>query len=268
MASHTYYFKDVTLLITHYNRSNSLERLLGTFKEKNCHFEEVIVSDDASKDEHFSALIALQELYQFKLITTPVNKGLGNNINKGQQAVKTGFTLYVQEDFVPTDFFVEHFKDALDIMTEDKKWDYIRFYSYSPYPYLKEYKKGFFEMIYKPWYLNTRKIYCYTDHPHIRRSNFLDKFGKYEEDKKLDKTEYYMSISFIQKKGKALFYNGGKKLFEHLNSADEPSSWQRKNWRQKKNFLISSLRYVYRQVRYNYDILFWRKKLADADPFK
>jgi hypothetical protein len=69
--------------------------------------------------------------------------------------------------------------------------------------------------------------------------------------------------SFIQKK--ALFYNGEKNLFEQQNSPDEHSSWQRKNWRQKKNGLISFLRYGYRQIKYNYDIFFWRKKINEIN---
>ena len=37
------------------------------------------------------------------------DSGLGNNINKGQDAVKTPLTLYVQEDFTPAAIFPESF---------------------------------------------------------------------------------------------------------------------------------------------------------------
>ena len=80
-------FNNVSLLITHYNRSRSLERLLKTFSNQHIHFGEIIVSDDGSKQEHLDLIHYLQQQYHFRLVTTPVNKGLGNNINKGQDAV-------------------------------------------------------------------------------------------------------------------------------------------------------------------------------------
>ena len=91
-----YCFPQVTLLITHYNRSNSLQRLLISLIEQDCTFGEIIVSDDSSTPEHQAKLKQLQTIYTFKLIGTIQNKGLGNNINKGQDAVtkpytKTGF---------------------------------------------------------------------------------------------------------------------------------------------------------------------------------
>src|SRR3954471_7740202 len=92
-------FPGVTLLITHYNRSGSLERLLSKMKELNCHFDEIVVSDDGSKLKHYEKLEALQATHKFTLVPTLVNKGLANCINKGQDAVKTPYTLYIQEDF-------------------------------------------------------------------------------------------------------------------------------------------------------------------------
>ncbi len=107
-------YPDVTLLITHYNRSSSLERLLHAFQTLQCSFGGIVVSDDGSKPEHQEKLRALQQQYNFNLVTTPQNRGLGNNINKGQDAVTTTYTLYVQEDFEPSSIFPEHFKDALN----------------------------------------------------------------------------------------------------------------------------------------------------------
>ncbi len=94
-------YKDVTLLITHYNRSSSLERLFRSFRDMGVWFEDVVVSDDKSREEHLERIRALQKEFDFRLITTPENRGLGHNINKGQDAVKTPYTLYIQEDFVP-----------------------------------------------------------------------------------------------------------------------------------------------------------------------
>ncbi|PIQ20084.1 MAG: glycosyl transferase family 2 [Cytophagales bacterium CG18_big_fil_WC_8_21_14_2_50_42_9] len=253
-----YNFRDVTLLITHYNRSSSLERLLKTFKELNCVFDDIVVSDDGSKPEHIKALQALTNTYKFRLITTPKNKGLGNNINKGQEAVTTPYTLYVQEDFVPTALFPDKFVKAVDIMNRESKWDIIRFYAYGPYSYMKPYDEDFSEMYIKPWFTKTAKIYVYSDHPHLRRSNFLTKFGKYAEGIKGDRTEYRMCITFIQKHGQGLFYNKYKELFLQKNSEDEPTTMTRSSLSRTKNPFISVIRQVYRQARYNFDIHFMR----------
>ena len=251
MEGNQYYFKEVTLLITHYNRSNSLERLLSAFKNENCRFEKMIISDDASKPEHLEKIKNLQKDYSFKLITAEKNAGLGNNINKGQDAVKTPYTLYVQEDFVPTEEFAANFKKAYEIMKEKPELDIARFYAYFKYPYLKPLKDGFSEMIFKSWFPGYMKFYFYSDHPHLRRSNFFEKFGRYAEGINSDKTEYRMCISFIRKKGKGLFYDKFKTLFLQVNSSQEPTTAShRANWRTDKNGLVLMMRALYLQVKY------------------
>ena len=247
-------FNDVSLLITHYNRSLSLERLLKAFKEQNVVFAEIVVSDDASKPEHQQYMQELKKTYDFRLVSGSKNGGLANNLNKGQDAVKTPYTLYVQEDFVPLESFLPHLADALDLMKEDASIDLARFYSNQIYPYLKPYKKGFSEVLYRPWYLNPHKIYNYTDLPNLHRSNFFDKFGYFKEGIKSDRAEYLMCISFIQNKGKAIFYDDFHGLFKHINSDDEPSTVARGGWRQSNNFLMPFVKWAYRTLKYNYDI--------------
>ena len=258
MDHSSHHFKEITLLITHYNRSKSLARLLSHFRKLNCSFGDIIVSDDGSKPEHLSELENLKSEYLFQLITTPANKGLGNNINKGQDAVKTPYTIYVQEDFLASTEFTTHLLDAFEFMEERKDLDIVRFYAYYKYPYLVPYKKGFSEMKIPPSAMNYTKIYFYSDHPHLRRSSFLEKFGRYAEGLKVDKTEYNMCIHFIQKKGKGLFYDDFKGLFDQVNSEAEPSTVIRSNWTQSKNPFIKILRDLYRQVKYNYDLKFSR----------
>jgi glycosyltransferase involved in cell wall biosynthesis len=251
-----YFFPEVTLLITHYNRSASLHRLLSKFAELNCTFGEIIISDDGSEAHHLSQINSLQQRFNFKLVGSVKNEGLGKNLNKGQLAATLPLTLYVQEDFVPTDLFPSHFKDALGFMDARKELDLIRFYAYFPYPYLKPYQSGFSEMIIAPWQWKYRKIYAYSDHPHLRRSTFLTKFGKYHEGIRGDRTEYRMCLSFIQKKGCGLFYESYKTLFTQINPDSEPSTMTRSNLSQSNQLLIRVMRDVYRQIKYNFDIVF------------
>lgn len=254
----TYYFPGVTLLITHYNRSSSLERLLTRFRNLGCRFDDIVVSDDGSKPEHQEKLKALQHVFNFRLITAAKNGGFAANMNKGQDAVKTPYTLYVQEDFEVKDAFPPHLQDALQFMNEDKSMDYVRFWSFYRYPTLRPFGKGFSLTKYSPWNLNHRKFFMYSDNPHLRRSNFLEKFGRYQEDIDGNISEYRMSISFIQKKGKGLFYNDYEALFEHKNSTDEPSSFKRSKWRQSENPLSRFIRWLY--LKYKFAKCWWEVK--------
>ncbi|WP_158795384.1 glycosyltransferase family 2 protein [Pedobacter sp. L105] len=250
------HFEKVTLLITHYNRSKSLERLLEAFSGLGCSFEEIVVSDDGSKPEHLDYIKELKLKYDFTLVTVPKNKGLGNNINKGQDAVKTEYTFYVQEDFVPLKDFLVNFQNGVKIIEEDKEVDTIRYYSYINYPDLVPFRDGFSLMVFDPWSLNIDKITMYSDHPHLRRSNFLTKFGRYPEMKNPEKTEYDMMVSFIKRKGKAYFFDNYKLLMEPINSSTEPSTMERNFWRNNDGVFLKSARFVYRQMKFHYFYFF------------
>jgi glycosyltransferase involved in cell wall biosynthesis len=249
-------FPTITLLVTHYNRSQSLERLLQAFNKQDIEFGDIVVSDDGSKPEHLNRLKEFSSKYNFKLVTTPQNKGLGNNINKGQDAVQTPYTLYVQEDFDPFDGYSKHLTNALSILDERKDVDVVRFYAYFKYPYLKPFRNGFSEMVFKIWYPGHKKFHVYSDHPHLRRTSFFTKFGRYTEGIKGDRTEFLMNISFIKKKGKAMFYEDFKGVFDQVNSSDEPSTMTRGDLRQSNNPLIAIARNIYRNVKHTWEVLF------------
>jgi len=252
-------FKSVTLLITHYNRSQSLLRLLKSFAGQQIAFGGIVVSDDGSKPEHIENIKSFQQEYNFRLITSAKNSGLGNNINKGQDAVQTPYTLYVQEDFDPMPGYARHLTDAVDMMEERPDIDIVRFYAYFKYPYLKPYKNGFSEMMFKIWYPGYRKFHCYSDHPHLRRSSFFQKFGRYREGIKSDRAEFLMALSFLKNKGKALLYDDFKSLFDQRNSADEPSTVKRSDLRQSSNLFLRFGRSLYRNIKHTADLLLYKK---------
>lgn len=256
MNSSKQHYDNVTLLITHYNRSRSLERLLQKFDEIGCSFGQIVVSDDGSKKEHIDYLDSLKGKHIFTLITTPKNGGLGNNINKGQDVVKTEYTLYVQEDFIPIEGFSLNFQNGLNIMLEDKTVDIVRFYAYFKYPYLVPFKNGFSKMIYPALSLNIDKITMYSDHPHLKRSNFFSKFGRYSEGKDPEKTEYDTMVSFIKNKGIAYFFDEYKSVFEQVNTSSEPSTMERGNLRDSDNIFIRTGILLYRHVKFNYFYFF------------
>lgn len=252
----SYSFPTITLLVTHYNRSSSLERLLKSFQDLNCSFGDIVVSDDGSKNEHITILKELSSTYSFRLITTPKNKGLGNNINKGQDAVTTPLTLYVQEDFIPQPIFPGKLQNALTFMQERQELDMARFYAYFKYPYLKPLAHGFSEMLFPILSAGYKKFYQYSDHPHLRRTSFLEKFGRYPEGVKGDLTEYIMMMRFLQRKGKSIYFDKFNDLFEQKNSSDEPSTMKRDFWRESENPFVTLARHCYRYGKFYTDYLF------------
>ena len=260
-----YVFKEVTLLITHYNRSRSLERLLSSLANLNCTFEDIVVSDDASRPEHLDEVKKMQSRYNFRLVTTPKNGGYGNCINKGMDKINTPYTLYLQEDFVPFDAFPKNFKNALDIMNEDQSVDYIRFWAIGkPYIDLKPYKHGFSEMVYRFWNMHHLKFYQFSDTPNIKRSTFTEKFGRYREGIHGDLTDYYMAISFLHNKGKGLFYNDYEALFSHDNSDEASVSRPLTHWKQNLSLPIRIMRFCYLRYKWlkgTWLVLFLRKNI-------
>jgi len=257
MSTKEYNFNEVSLLITHYNRPGSLKRLLQHFNDLNCKFGEVVVSDDCSKAPNLEEVMQLQREFGFVLKTTPKNKGLGNNINKGQDAVTKGLTLYVQEDFVPKAAFPEKLNEAISFMEQDAGLDVVRFYAYQLFPYLKPFGKGFSLMQFNAANVfgSYKKFYVYSDHPHLRRSSFLQKFGRYPEGVNVEKAEYGMMMSFLKHKGKGLFFEKFNDLFDQMNSAEEPSTFER-NWKRRDGFFIGIVRHLYRHVKFNLSYLF------------
>jgi len=260
MAGEPNYFSEITLLVTHYNRSISLERLLKSFRERQIRFKEIVVSDDGSKSEHLKNLELFKDKYGISLVLTEKNRGLANNINKGQRAVKTPFTLYVQEDFIPTERFSQSLTDGLNFINEDSEIDLVRFYAYRKHPYLKPLKNGFSEMEFHFWRPNASQFNCYSDHPHLRRSSFLDKFGNYTEGIKSDRAEFKMAMSFVQHKGKAIIHNDFREIFIQENSSAEPSQVARKKLKKQlqlsDSFFIKIVRIVYRNIKFRAEYLF------------
>ena len=103
-------------------------------------------------------------------------------------------------------------------------------------------------MLFKWWYPGLDKFAFYSDHPHLRRDTYFQKFGRYLEGTSGDKTEFGMMMSVLQNKGKAFFYDEHKSILEQVNSSDEPSTMKRNMWRNSDNFLISRARVVYRYL--------------------
>lgn len=262
MTKETDCFDQIALLVTHYNRPQSLFRLLQQFEYLGISFGEIIVSDDGSKQEYVEELVSRSKTFNYRLIKAESNKGLGNNINKGQTAVTLPYTLYVQEDFVPKQAFISNLRIGLGALINDSSLDIVRYYAYFNYPFTKPYSGRFREMYFKWYYWGYMKFYQYSDHPHLRRSTFLEKFGHYKEGINSDGTEYAMCLSFLKAKGKGIIYDDIGANFDQVNDQLEPSTATfRKDWKSGNNLFVKGLRKIYLQFKTcKYHIDYFTKK--------
>ncbi|MGI4736141.1 MAG: glycosyltransferase family 2 protein [Janthinobacterium lividum] len=158
-------FDDVTLLITHYNRSGSVQRLLETLLAQQLRFAAIVVADDGSLPAHRQRLEHLAPVYGLQLVASARNYGLGHNLNQGQAHVQTALTLYVQEDFLPTPKFGPALQQAVALMRRDAQWDLVRFFANFRYPYTTPYQGEFAAITIPPFALDYHKIYAYSDNP-------------------------------------------------------------------------------------------------------
>lgn len=250
MTDKSFLFPETTLLITHYNRSFSLERLLNSFQALGCHFGQIVVSDDGSQAEHFQRVLDLRARYPFDLVRADVNSGLGHNINKGQDAVTGDYTLYVQEDFEPTPLFPVKLDEALTFLRADPALDMVRFYAFFDYPVKVPFRQGFSELKFTWTHPSHIKFYAYSDHPHLRRSSFLTKFGRYLEGEIGDRTEFSTALRFIRRGGRTLFFDQYSSLFLHENSSHEPSTMGRASWKESDHGLVKFSRNIYLRYRW------------------
>lgn len=255
-------YSDITLLVTHYNRSKSLDKLLKKVRELDLNFAEIIVSDDGSKTEHLQYLDYLATEYGVTVVKTPVNKGLGNNINKGHDHVKTDLVLYIQEDFVPNSLFVDKLKVAHAFMLNDSELDFVRFYAYYKFPNLKPVSDGFSEMTFShlKFWQGYRKFYLYSDHPHLHRKSFLERFGRYDEGIKPDRTEYNMMMKVLAQNPKAYFYEDHYTLLTQENSHEEPSTIKRNFLRNNNSIFAILARSIYRYLRFYLELIVFKLK--------
>jgi hypothetical protein len=106
-------------------------------------------------------------------------------------------------------------------------------------------------MIFKKplWYSNHLKFYYYSDHPHLRRNTFLQKFGRYPEGLNPDLTEFGMSLSYIKHHGRGLLYDDFTGIIDQANTSTEPSTVNRSSWRESKNIFALAARELYLKYR-------------------
>ena len=125
---------DLSILITHYNRSEALKACLEAIDAVgfSCNYE-IVISDDGSNEAHLNHIKTLK--YD-QLLSSEGNQGLTNNINKGLKACKGAYILYCQEDFLLSPQVACVLDECLDLL-KNNVLDMVRLTANYRFNYLK-----------------------------------------------------------------------------------------------------------------------------------
>ena len=184
--------KQISFLITHYNRPDDLLQCLTAIKSLDVANSEIVVCDDASLDKH---LETIQNYAIDQLLLSEINQGLAANINKGIKACQGEYIIYCQEDFLLAPQVSSILSECLDLLKQEKV-DMIRFTSNSPFITLIP-LTATISLIPKFSFQNFfQNYYQYSDHPFVTRKSFYHRFGTYLEKTsgRYGETEYAIRI--------------------------------------------------------------------------
>lgn len=168
----------IDILITHYNRLESLRKCLSAFRNLDLPNVRYIVADDGSSP---NIQVQLKKLPIDILITSEVNQGLASNINQGLRACTSRYILYCQEDFIPQKNLSLYLKEAKELLN-DNKVDMCRLKANYKFPYLTPLSTKFGlipKFSWRNFYYNT---FQYSDNPFLTTPEFFMKFGYFLEN--------------------------------------------------------------------------------------
>ena len=183
-------FPKVSVVFITYNRPDFLVEAINGIRN-NCNYPnlELIVTDDCSKPPIGKYLKDLQIDIFAKSETT---QGLGANSNKGIQAAEGKYILHHQDDFecISTEPFIEK---SIQIMQTHPDIGLVRLHHSTMFPNKIDcalpdgtpYSILGFD---QPKDMKNN-IYIYSDHPHLKKSDFHDKSGYFTEGLEVGETE-------------------------------------------------------------------------------
>jgi glycosyltransferase involved in cell wall biosynthesis len=248
----------LSILITHYNRSQALRECIDSFRSLNLGLSlEFVVCDDCSKADHLNEV---KKISGIQLIGSESNSGLGANINKGIRHCSGEFILYCQEDFLITSSFTNVIDEVIGLLRQDKA-DMVRLTANYKFPKLIPVSKN----VSRIPKLSTRNFlynaFQYSDNPFVIKNDFFEKNGAYLENVKGNYCELEYAIRIMRSKVKVAIlnhyiFNAGSHE-SVLNYTPKAKKKRRKNWHK---FL--------RAARLHLEWLFYNPKKRELLTFK
>ncbi|WP_417558566.1 glycosyltransferase family 2 protein [Mesoflavibacter zeaxanthinifaciens] len=183
----------LSILITHYGRPDSIVECLERIRALDLSMPfEIIVSDDGSdsKTQQF-----LKTLKIDTLLLSEENKGLASNLNKGLNACRGNYILYIQEDFLVQENFVDVIEESFNLL-KDGTLDMIRYCANYRFKHLIPITKNINKIprfSLQNFNINT---FQYSDNPFMTTPSFFARFGYFLEDTSggYGETEYAIRI--------------------------------------------------------------------------
>ncbi len=245
----------ISILITHFNRIESLEKCLKAFEKIDfSNFKiEIVVSDDGSE-------IKIQEQLKALKIDTLVlserNEGLASNLNKGINACKGNYILYCQEDFLPQVELSSYMPQIVETLDSGKA-EMIRLQANYVFPKLlplSEEIKLIPKFSWKNYYYNT---FQYSDNPFITTRSFFDKYGYFLENTCGAYGENEYAIRIMNSNAKIAIVN--KYPFKAIKEVASVMDMQQK--KRKRKFLrkIGIHKFI-RASRLHLEYIFYNRK--------
>jgi glycosyltransferase involved in cell wall biosynthesis len=183
----------LSILITHYRRPDSIVECLEKIGALNLNIPfEIVVCDDGSdiKTQNF-----LKTLDIDTLLLSKENMGLASNLNKGLKACRGDYILYVQEDILIHENFVEVMEESFSLLKEDTL-DMIRYcanYRFKHLIPITQYINRIPKFSFQNFNINT---FQYSDNPFMTTPSFFKKYGYFLENTSgaYGETEYAIRI--------------------------------------------------------------------------
>lgn len=252
--------KVLSILITHYNRSDELLECINEINEIDFGYSyEVVVSDDGSLENH------VQNIKTFPidvLVLSDKNLGLAANLNKGIKACSGKYIIYCQEDFFIKKSLKKILPDCFDLL-DSKKIDMVRFTANYSFPKLME-LSNYVNIIPKFSFQNFKvNAFQYSDHPFITTQSFYNEYGYYLENTSGPYGETEFAIRIFKSKAKI----GITKEKQVRDNQNAESVMQIKN-PVKKNIKGRKLRKIARAIRQHIEVLLYNKNIRKLYTYK
>lgn len=212
----------VSFLFLTYNRSDLLAKAVESLREAiaRAHLEaELVVSDDASNQEHQSAIDALG--FDVQTIAK-VNSGLGANQNRGIACCSGDNIFQIQDDLIfvgqPADL-----TDALEVLGSDPEIGIVQLTEVSSDLELERRMtpRGVLYEVFRndhlPWHRNCG-VRPYSDLPHVKSARFVKDIGPYVEGLPMTLTEQDFKRRVACQSRWRVAQITGRRMFIHLGA--------------------------------------------------
>lgn len=228
----------ISVVVVSYNRAHLCRETLRTFRQ-NCTYPnlEFVICDNASRPEQRAQLLAIPADFY---VVAGRNRSLGGNNNMGVRQARGAYVFYLQDDWACLTRG-DWMQDALALLEAKPELGLVHLRTV---PHITAYRTEratsgrevrLIEFEQPP---GKYSHYVYNDGPQLKRRDFHEVVGWYDEDLPLGPTEDGFCRKFLAQRRYAIaaidWSDDGHQLFEHIGDVEStrPDRW-RNTWGHK-----------------------------------